>query len=63
MIPNSFNYFQELKQLKDKYYYNTVNKFLFPFRYREHYDLPLGDWAQNPIGSVYTRLYPIKESQ
>ena len=35
---------------------------LFPFRFREHYDFPLGDWAQNAIGSAYTQLNPIKES-
>ena len=63
MLPNFFNYFQELKQLKDKYYNSTVNKLLFPFCYRKHYDFPLGDWTQNAIGSAYTRLNPIKESQ
>ena len=63
MLPNLFKYFQALQKLHKRYYNNTVNKLLFQFRYREHYDLPLVDWSQNPIVSAYTRIRPLRESQ
>ena len=58
-----FTYLQVLQELHNRYYNNSVNKLLFPLRYREHYDLPLGYWAQNPIGSAYTWLHPLRNSQ
>ena len=63
MLPYFLKCFQALKKLHYRYYNNTLNKLIFPFRYRENYDLPLGDWYQNSIGSAYTIINPLRESQ